>query len=143
MRVDDEISLIPFYPNQNVALNWYQDLNLCKQVDNIDHVYTPEMLDNMYSYLDSHGLLYYIDFLNVLVGDMALKFDGEICIVICKEYQNMHIGSRVVKEIIRIAKEKNFSEVKAHIFSFNAQSRSMFQKCGFEQISDEWYYYAL
>ena len=35
--VDQETTLIPYYPNPEVALAWYQDLDVRKQVDNIDH----------------------------------------------------------------------------------------------------------
>ena len=45
--IDDEIALVPYYPNYDVALEWYQDLQLCKQVDNIDHVYSLDRLKGM------------------------------------------------------------------------------------------------
>ncbi len=45
--IDREITLIPYYPNPDVALPWYQDLDVCKQVDNIDYTYTPELLNRM------------------------------------------------------------------------------------------------
>lgn len=35
-RVDDAILLVPYYPNEEVALKWYQDKEVCRQVDNID-----------------------------------------------------------------------------------------------------------
>ena len=37
--VDHEITLVPYRPNEEVALKWYQDPDVCKQVDNIDFVY--------------------------------------------------------------------------------------------------------
>lgn len=37
--VDQEIVLIPYSPNYELTLRWYQDPELCKQVDNIDLVY--------------------------------------------------------------------------------------------------------
>ena len=40
--VDAEIALVPYYPNEETALPWYQDLDVCRQVDNIDHVYSSE-----------------------------------------------------------------------------------------------------
>ena len=40
--IDDELTLIPYFPNEEVALRWYQDPEVCKQVDNIDFLYTPE-----------------------------------------------------------------------------------------------------
>ena len=42
--VDAEISLVPYYPNEETALPWYQDPDVCRQVDNIDHVYTSCLL---------------------------------------------------------------------------------------------------
>lgn len=34
-------------------------------------------------------------------------------------------------------------EVKANIYSFNIQSRKMFQSIGFQRVSEEWYSYDL
>ena len=34
--ITPELKLIPYYPNPDVALAWYQDPDVCKQVDNID-----------------------------------------------------------------------------------------------------------
>ncbi|MCH5262288.1 MAG: hypothetical protein J1F42_05190 [Lachnospiraceae bacterium] len=53
--VDAEIVLVPYYPNYELALEWYQDLELCKQVDNIDSVYSLDRLKSMYNYLSTHG----------------------------------------------------------------------------------------
>ena len=35
-KIDDEIRLIPYYRNDDVSLAWYQDPDVCKQVDNRD-----------------------------------------------------------------------------------------------------------
>ena len=53
--VDDDIRLIPYFPNEEVTLKWYQ---------------------------------------GIFVGDISLRNNGEIAIVICKEYQNRHIGRK-------------------------------------------------
>ena len=42
--IDDEIILVRYYPNYKTALGWYQDLQLCKQVDNRDSVYDLSLL---------------------------------------------------------------------------------------------------
>ena len=39
--------------------------------------------------------------------------------------------------------EKGMKEVKANIYSFNTQSRKMFESVGFQQVSEEWYSYYL
>lgn len=140
--IDEEISLVPYYPNYEVTLNWYQDLDLCKQVDNIDYVYTLDRLKAMYNYLSTHGDCYYIEYKGCLVGDITLK-ESEISIVICKEYQNLHIGRRCIKNIMELAREKRLKQVKAEIYSFNSQSQKMFFSMGFRHLENDWYIFDL
>lgn len=136
--VNEDIVLVPYYPNYGVALEWYQDKDLCKQVDNIDFVYSLERLKSMYNYLSSGGDCYYIEYCGRLVGDITLK-DGVISIVVCKEYQNRHIGRQCVENIIELAREKGLDQVKAEIYSFNTQSQRMFESIGFEHSEEDWY----
>ena len=137
--IDDELSLIPYYPNPEVALAWYQDPQVCKQVDNMDGVYTPEMLSGMYNFLNTHGKLFYIQYRGLLVGDVCLRDNDEVCIVVCRDYQNRRIGRRCIAEMIRLAKEQGLPKIKAHIYSFNTQSQAMFLAAGFTQVGGEWY----
>lgn len=141
--IDSEIRLIPYYRNDAASLPWYQDPDVCKQVDNRDEPYDIGLLHRMYDFLSTHGDCYYIEYNGVLVGDVSLRDSSEIAIVICKEYQNRHIGRRCVAEMLKLAKEKGMSSVKANIYSFNSQSRSMFQSAGFAKTDDEWYEYKL
>ena len=137
--IDEELTLIPYYPNVEAALPWYQDPDVCKQVDNIDSVYTPEMLNGMYNYLNTHGQLYYIQYRGTLVGDVCLRDNDEVCIVVAKGYQNRHIGRRCIGEMIRLAKEQGIAKVTAHIYAFNTQSRAMILAAGFTHLGGEWY----
>ena len=137
--VDKEITLVSYYSNYATALEWYQDLDLCKQVDNRDSVYDLDLLKRMYKYLNKHGDLYYIKYKNRLCGDVCLQPDGEINVVVAKPFQNKHIGRRVIGEIIQLAKEKNIQELHAEIYSFNTQSQRMFQSLGFEKVDEEHY----
>lgn len=137
--INKEIKLVKYYPNYSTALAWYQDLELCKQVDNRDMVYDLATLKAMYKYLDKKGDLYYIKYKNRLCGDVCLQDNGEINIVIAKEFQNKHIGRRVIEEIIALAKEKNIQELYAVIYSFNTQSQRMFEGVGFKRIEGEKY----
>ena len=141
--IDDKIVLVPYYPDYDTALRWYQDPQLCKQVDNIDFVYSLDRLKRMYGYLSSHGDCYYIQYDGVLIGDISLCEDGEISVVICREYQNRHIGRKCVENILKLAEEKKMSEVRAHIYPFNEQSRNMFTAIGFRKGENEQYYFYL
>ena len=141
--IDGELTLTPYYPAPEIALAWYQDPQLCKQVDNIDFVYTLDRLNGMYTYLSTHGDCYYILYRGVPVGDVSLRDDAEIAIVVCREYQNRGIGRRCVREMLKLAKEKGMKAVKANIYSFNTQSQKMFASVGFRRTDDEWYTYEL
>ncbi len=141
--IDDELTLIPYFPNEEVALRWYQDPEVCKQVDNIDFLYTPERLRAMYDYLCAHGDCFYIRYRGTLVGDCTLRDNSEIAIVVCREYQNRQIGRRCVRNMIALAKEKGMSQVKANIYSFNRQSRAMFQTLGFIETEPEWFVFRI
>lgn len=137
--VDKEIKLIPYYPDYDTALQWYQDPQLCKQVDNRDTVYYLDLLKRMYAYLDQHGDLYYIQYNGTLCGDVCLQPSGEINIVIAKPFQNRHIGRRVIEEILQLAREQGIQRLHANIYSFNTQSQAMFQSMGFQKTAGERY----
>ena len=125
--IDKEIKLIPYYRKYDeVFLPWHQNLDVCKQVDNRDKPYDLELLHCMYDYLSSNGDCYYIEYEGKLVGDVSLRDNGKIAIVVCKEYQNRHIGRRCVLDMLKLAKEKEMDKVNANIYSFNKQSQSMF-----------------
>ena len=137
--VDGEIRLIPYYPAPEATLSWYQDRELCLQVDGDPAPYTPEKLHRMYEFLNANGFCYYIEYQGRLVGDVTLRHNGEICIVVCREYQNRGIGRRCVQHMLALAKEQGMSEVRANIYAFNLQSRRMFLAAGFRKTEEEWF----
>ncbi len=141
ISIDDEVRLIPYYRNDEISLVWYQDPDVCKQVDNRDEPYDLDLLHRMYDYLCNNGDCYYIEYNGELVGDVSLRDNGEVAIVVCKEFQNRHIGRRCVGEMLRLAKEKGMSAVRANIYSFNKQSQKMFESMGFKKTDEEWYEY--
>ncbi|EGC82593.1 GNAT family N-acetyltransferase [Anaerococcus prevotii] len=141
--VNENIKLVPYFENYETTLKWYEDKDICKQVDNIDFLYDIERLKKMYNYLNTHGTLYYIEYKNELVGDISLSNDNEVAIVVCKEFQNKYIGRNCVKKILELAKEKGSKSVMAKIYAFNHQSRKMFEAVGFKQIDEEVYVYKL
>lgn len=136
-RIDSDIRLIPYCRNDGASLPWYQDLDVCRQVDDRSTPYGLTLLHQMYDYLYANGKCYY------MVGDVSLRDSGEIAIVVCKEYQNRHIGRRCVLELLKLAAEKDMTQVTANIYDFNQQSQRMFLAVGFEKTGEEWYTYRL
>jgi len=136
-EIDGHLSLVPYYPAYDITLPWYQDRDICRQCDNRDTPYDLELLRNMYEYLCERGDCFYIAYDGVPVGDITLKNDGEICIVVSHAWQNRHLGRRAVGEIIKLAREKGMTELTATIYTFNHQSRKMFASVGFEEKEPE------
>ena len=143
--VDGEITLIPYYRNDEVSLPWYLDLDtdLVKMVYNRDTPYDIPLLHRMYDYLSENGDCFYIEYDDTLVGDVTLLESGEIAIVVSREYQGRHIGRRCVGEMLALAREKGMTSVKAVIYSFNIPSQRMFLSLGFRKTGDEEYTYTL
>lgn len=141
--VDSEIRLVPYYRNDAVSLPWYQDPDVCRQVDDRDTPYDTELLHRMYDYLCANGCCWYIEYQGTLVGDISLRDTGEIAIVVCKAYQNRHIGRRCVRDMLSLAREKGMEQVTANIYAFNHQSQRMVLSAGFEKIGAEWYAYRI
>ncbi len=140
--IDPTLSLVKYYPNYKRTFSWYQDSDVCKQVDNRDSPYDRKLLSQMYRYLAKAGECYYLKFRengrSRLVGDITL-YNGEIAIVICKEYQNRHLGRKAVEAIVNRARQVGWTKVDAEIYSFNQQSQKMFRSVGFQQIAPERY----
>jgi len=144
--IDEKLSLVKYYPYYKRTLEWYQDLILCKQVDNIDYSYDKKRLSRMYRCLSTKGECYYIKYKENgrfhLVGDISLC-DGMISIVVCKEFQNRHIGRKAVTAILSRAANIGLKYVDAEIYDFNKQSIKMFTDIGFQKIDKERYRYTL
>ena len=46
--VNEAIKLVPYFENYDTTLKWYEDKDVCKQVDNIDFVYDIDRLQKRY-----------------------------------------------------------------------------------------------
>lgn len=92
--IGNQTRLTPYYRNDAVSLLWYQDRDVCKQMDNRDAPYDVELLHRMYDYLSTRGDCCYIEYEGELVGDVSLQENAEIAIVVSKAFQNQHIGRR-------------------------------------------------
>lgn len=60
VQIGSSLRLLPYYlaDHRDVALTWYQDVDLVELVDGIRIPYSLEKLNAMYSYLEEHGDLF-------------------------------------------------------------------------------------
>lgn len=146
IKISESLQLKKYYPYYRRTIEWYSDPVVCKQVDNIDHIYDMTRLKAMYRYLCRNGECYYIKYKDRgkwrLIGDISL-YNGQIAVVIAKEWQNRHLGRKCVRALLERAKNIGCKQIEVKIYPFNRQSQKMFLSVGFVKISDEKYIYEL
>ena len=110
--VDEEIRLIPYYRNDEASLPWYQDADVCKQVDDRDTPYDLELLHRMYDYLCTHGDCYYIEYCGTLVGDISLRDSGELAVLFSCRRHLLRFGGHdavqlgVLREVVNEGQDR-------------------------------------
>lgn len=51
IKISESLQLKKYYPYYRRTIEWYSDPVVCKQVDNIDHIYDMTRLKAMYRYI--------------------------------------------------------------------------------------------
>ena len=137
--VDEETILVPYYPNYEVALNWYQDPETVMLVDGVSEPYDREKLERMYTYLEQHGELYYIEAENGgefrPIGDVAF-WQYDMPIVIGEpEYRGKGIGRKAVEALVGRGRALGYGELfVGEIYDFNTASQRCFESAGFRKF---------
>lgn len=136
IQVDEEIILIPYYPNYGAALTWYQDPALCRQLGNRDGALTLAQLKRRYHAQLTAGRLYYVKYHHRLCGDVSLSAAGELSVVLAPSCQNRHVGRRIVPVLLDMAKDMGLERCFADICETNVQAQRMFAAAGFQRGRD-------
>jgi RimJ/RimL family protein N-acetyltransferase len=74
-----------------------------------------------------------------IVGHAALfpinQQKCELLVAVCPGYQNVGIGTELVRACIDVADELGFEQVWLPVEATNVRARHIYQKCGFEYVS--------
>lgn len=138
IQIDDSLRLVPYFlaDHHDAALVWYQDVDLVELVDGIRIPYSLEKLNAMYSYLEEHGDLFWIEFLEkgewFPIGDVALSQENLPIVIGNLAYQHQGLGRKVLRTLIDLARQKGWKQLKVQeIYTFNRISRRCFESLGF------------
>lgn len=135
--VSETLRLRKYDGNHDFALSWYLDPETVWLVDGDRDVYTPELLNKMYTYQDAHGELYFIEALGEdgwrPVGDVCLSPDDFAIVIGEKDLRGKGVGRAVTAALIHRARALGWNRVRAEVYDFNAGSRRMFTSLGFRQ----------
>lgn len=121
------------------ALPWYQDPVVLRMSEGEGvKPYTLENLKVMYSYLDSHGELYWIETLRdgefVPIGDVTLEPEDLPIALGFPDVRGKGIGRAVIRALIERARSLGWDHLSIqNIFDYNLASQKMFLSCGFQK----------
>ncbi len=121
------------------ALPWYQDPVVLRMSEGEGtEPYTLENLKWMYTYLDTHGELYWIEEDQgagfVPIGDVTLCREDLPIALGSSSVRGRGIGKAVLKALIERARALHWDHLAVqNIYSYNAASQKLFLSCGFKE----------
>ena len=130
------------------AWPWYQDPETVRLVDGKTEPYSMERIEKMYTYLNEHGELYFIEiFRNDLwtpVGDVTFWQEDMPIVIGDPSLRGMGLGTKVVCSLVRRGIQLGYKELFVdEIYDYNTGSRKCFEKAGFrpyEKTEKGWRY---
>ncbi|MDE7261478.1 MAG: GNAT family N-acetyltransferase [Oscillospiraceae bacterium] len=138
LPVSDILRLRKYGGNHDFALVWYLDPETVWLVDGDREIYTPELLNKMYSHQDTHGELYFIEALEDghwrPIGDVCLSLDDFAIVIGDKAWRARGVGRAVVSALVGRARSLGWKRVRlSDIYDFNAGSQRLFTSLGFRK----------
>ena len=123
------------------ALAWYQDEELVYLVDGVRRAYDAETLCRMYTYLNNHGELYWIEVEENgawrPIGDVTFWQEDMPIVIGEPACRGKGIGRKVVSALIQRGRDLGYDRLYVdQIYHYNAASRKCFQAAGFVPYQD-------
>lgn len=139
ISVEPGLRLRKFDGVYDFALDWYQDIETVYLVDGVSTPYTEEKLARMYTYLNNHGELYFIEAEENSVwrpiGDVTFSQEDLPIVIGDRSCRGKQIGQKVIQALIRRGKELGYSSLQVReIYEYNTASRRCFESAGFRPV---------
>ncbi len=134
--INDEMRLRKYDGNYEFAYDWYQDRETCYLVNGVDTPMKRESVEVMYEYLNVHGELYFIEYLEngkyIPIGDVTFWREDMPIVIGNPAYRKRGLGYLVVKKLTERAKELKYDKIYVdEIYNYNQGSARCFEKAGF------------
>ena len=136
LPISDILWLRKYDGNHDFALSWYLDPETVWLVDGEEDIYTPELLNKMYTCQNTEGELYFIEVLESSdwrpIGDVCLSLDVFAIVIGEKNFRGKGVGRAVVSALVERARALGWKRVRVgDIYDFNAGSQRLFTSLGF------------
>ena len=153
IEVDENIRLLKFNGNYEIALSGYQDPYVYQNSEGIfDDTKKPDInyIKGMFEWLNNNGELYYIQIREdqdyISIGDVTIKDVNPPITIWYEKYRSIGIGTKVMKIVIRRLKELGYDKITGTtVYKWNESSQKMHEKLGFVKVdeNDNEYIYEL
>lgn len=142
IQVDETIRLRKYDGVHDFALEWYQDLDLVWLVDGDQKPYDADLLNRMYSYLNEHGELYFIEALEAgcyrPIGDVTFWQEDMPIVIADPAYRGKGIGRKIICALIQRGRELGYDRIYVdEIYHFNKASQKCFTALGFRPYQEK------
>ena len=136
LTVDDGLRLRRYEGVGDFALPWYQDEELVWLVDGDRRIYDATLLEKMYTYLNSHGELYWIEVEENgawrPVGDVTFWREDMPIVIGEAAWRGKGIGRRVIAALVQRGRALGYASLHVEeIYDWNEGSRRCFESVGF------------
>lgn len=138
LSVTATLRLRKYDGTHDFALAWYLDPETVWLVDGDRDLYTPELLNKMYTCQNTEGELYFIEALENdnwrPIGDVCLSLDDFAIVIGEKKCRGKGIGRAVVSALVDRARSLGWKRVRVgDVYDFNAGSQRLFTSLGFRE----------
>ncbi len=118
--------------------NWEEVLNLKLSEEQTKFV-PPILYSIAQSRFEKNSKLYAIKYNDKVIGFLMLLVNPPVCwisrIIIDEKYQNLGIGTKIIRQIIEeFSRKKRFSVIKAAVDKNNKVAQNFFHSLGFEPV---------
>ncbi|MDD6034314.1 MAG: GNAT family N-acetyltransferase [Oscillospiraceae bacterium] len=136
LPVDDALRLRRYDGVCDAALDWYQDEEMVYLVDGVRRKYTPELLRQMYDYLNRKGELYFIEVRQDEVwrpiGDVTFCREDMPIVIGDSAFRGRGIGKKVIARLMQRGRELGYDTLFVEeIYDWNPASQKCFTALGF------------
>lgn len=139
--IEEDLRLRKFDNSFAFALEWYLDPETVMLVDGVNEPYDMDKLTRMYTYLDAHGELYWIEVRRAgrftPVGDVTFSRDDLPIVIGERSLRGQGIGRKVVAALICRGRALGYPTLRVNeIYHNNIGSRRLFEGLGFRSFEN-------
>ncbi len=141
LEVTPELRLRKYDGNHAFALSWYQDPETVWLVDGVTAPYDVAKLNRMYTYLNAHGELYFIECLEDgafrPIGDVTFWQEDMPIVLGDRACRGKGIGRKVVCALAERGRALGYAFLLVdEIYAYNLGSQRMFESVGFRRYAE-------